>query len=117
MQIRTKQGQWMEHDEFLNGPEGRKKTITERMLNEAATKKLWEKLKIDGSQHYKTGGVECVDLYRSGKMFRDWAMGNIIGYAFRCRREFGREPGLVAQDMRKIIDIANKMIASFEVEE
>lgn len=77
----------------------------------------WEELKTDGSTHYKTGGVECVDLYRSGKMFRDWAMGNIIKYAFRCRREYQREPAMVVQDMRKIIDIANKMIASFEVEE
>jgi hypothetical protein len=28
--------------------------------------KSWETLKQEGSQHYKTGGVEPIDLYRAG---------------------------------------------------
>ncbi len=56
IQIRYEGGQWEPMEE---------RTITEKLLDEAAVRKAW-----DGSQHYKTGGVECVDLYRSGKKFR-----------------------------------------------
>lgn len=69
----------------------------------------WERLKTQGSEHYKTGGVEPVDLYVAGKMFRDISLGAIIKYAFRCREEAKRPISLVIQDMDKVIDYAQKL--------
>ena len=43
----------------------------------------WEELKKKGSEHYKTGQIEPIDLYRSSGMLRHFALGSIIKYAFR----------------------------------
>ena len=69
----------------------------------------WDELKKSGSNHYKTGGVEPIDLYRSGGMFRDFALCSIIKYAFRNRNP---EEPIFEKDMLKIIDYAQKLIAS-----
>ena len=53
-----------------------------------------------GSDHYKTGGVEPIDLYISGGMFRHFALCCIIKYAFRNR------DGINERDMDKIIHYA-----------
>ena len=45
--------------------------------------KSWEDLKKKGSEHYKTGEIEPIDLYRSAGMLRHFALGSIIKYAFR----------------------------------
>lgn len=58
-------------------------------------------LKSRGSDHYKTGDVEPIDLYRSGDMLRDFALANIIKYAFRNRRAARKE--VSASDMEKIL--------------
>lgn len=60
-------------------------------------------IKEQGSDHYKTGGVEPIDLYESGRMLQDWAIGEIISHAFRNRREVlvKRTPKFV-EDMKKI---------------
>ena len=71
--------------------------------------KSWETLKQEGSQHYKTGGVEPIDLYRAGGMFRDFALCSIIKYAFRNRNP---EEHISLKDMNKIIDYAQKLIAT-----
>ena len=41
--------------------------------------KTWDQLKRDGSDHYKTGGgIEPIDLYRAGGMFRYFALCSIM---------------------------------------
>lgn len=61
----------------------------------------WKK---KGSQHYKTGKVEPIDLYKSGMMFQDFALCSIIKYAFRNRRAAGKL--ISSSDMDKIIHYA-----------
>lgn len=72
--------------------------------------KTWDELKAQGSEHYKTeGGVEPIDLYKAGFMFRHFALCSIIKYAFRNRN--ASEP-LNIRDLDKIIDYAEKLKAS-----
>jgi hypothetical protein len=72
----------------------------------------WDALKQQGSSHYKTGGVEPIDLYLAGGMMQDVGCGAIIKYAFRNRREANPDPGKFQQDMDKIIDYAQKLKAA-----
>lgn len=69
--------------------------------------KTWNELKQQGSAHYKTdGGVEPIDLYLSGYMFRHFALCSIIKYVFRNRNT---EEPIKNSDMDKIIDYAMKL--------
>jgi hypothetical protein len=43
----------------------------------------WEAIKLKGSKHYKTGGVEPIDLYRAAGCLKEFALCSIIKYAFR----------------------------------
>ena len=72
---------------------------------------LWENLKKRGSDHYKTAGVEPIDLYAAGGMFQDFALCSIIKYAFRSRTETKRPQHLLISDLDKIIDYAEKLKA------
>lgn len=45
----------------------------------------WEELKQRGSEHYKVGGIEPIDLYRSSGMMKHFALCSIIKYAFRSQ--------------------------------
>ena len=74
----------------------------------------WELLKQQGSPHYKTNGVEPVDLYLSGNMLQDFALCSIIKYCFRSRREMNLEKELFINNMKKVVDYAQKLIASQE---
>jgi hypothetical protein len=65
----------------------------------------WDDVKQLGSSHYKTGGVEPIDLYRSGGILRDFAIGSIIKYAYRNRRDMWDY--VRPEDMDKIIHFAN----------
>lgn len=56
-----------------------------------------------GSDHYKTGGVEPIDLYKAGGMFRHFALCCIIKYAFRNRDKVNE------RDMDKIIHYAKML--------
>lgn len=56
----------------------------------------------EGSEHYKTGGVEPIDLYEQGEMLKDFALCSIIKYAYRCRRSANRTAELTVSDMGKI---------------
>ena len=60
-----------------------------------------EEVKQKGAEHYKTGGVEPLDLMEAGGILQPFAVGCIIKYAFRNRRGKVR-PG----DMDKIIHYA-----------
>jgi len=52
--------------------------------------KLWKAIKAKGSAHYKTGGVEPLDLIRAGDMLHDKAVADVIKYAYRNRRAMNR---------------------------
>ena len=58
------------------------------------------KYKKFGSSHYKTGNIEPIDLINAGEMLRDFALGNIIKYAFRNRRKYRNVIKL--EDLEKI---------------
>jgi hypothetical protein len=76
---------------------------------EEALKNLsWEELKANGSDHYKTGGIEPIDLYRDAGMLRHFALCSIMKYAFRNRNA---ENPISHKDMDKIIDYAQKLKA------
>ena len=67
----------------------------------------WEETKRNGSEHYKTGGVEPVDLYRALGAFQPFALCSIIKYAARCIKR-----GASVSDLDKIIDYATKVRAT-----
>jgi hypothetical protein len=71
----------------------------------------WDDLKQQGSEHYKTGGVEPVDLYKAGGMLHDYCCTSMIKYAFRSRRESNIDRELLVKNMNKVIDCAQKLIA------
>lgn len=59
----------------------------------------WEELKKRGSDHYKTGEIEPIDLYRSAGMLRHYTITSIIRYAYR--NGYPGNPKFL-QDMEKI---------------
>ena len=64
--------------------------------------KTWEDLKRNGgSDHYKTGGVEPVDLYKAKLAFKPFALCSIIKYATR-----NLDKDLNPKDLDKIIHYA-----------
>lgn len=75
----------------------------------------WNRLKQQGSEHYK-GEVEPIDLYVAGGIFHDGAIWHIIKYAYRSRREITLESHKFAQNMDKIIDLAQKLKAFYGCE-
>ena len=71
----------------------------------------WEELKQQGSDHYKTGGVEPIDLYRAVGAFRPFALCSIVKYSFRSLTRWQRDQPILEQDLDKIIDYAQKLKA------
>ncbi len=71
----------------------------------------WEDLKKRGSQHYKTGKVEPIDLYRSAGMLRHFALSNIIKYAYRNANP---KKQLSLKDLEKIKHYADMLIVVSE---
>ena len=70
-----------------------------------------------GSDHYKTGSIEPIDLYKSGGMFQDYALTSIIKYACRNRKDLHRtDYDKIILDMTKIKDLADKLIIFFNKE-
>ena len=63
----------------------------------------WEEVKQLGSDHYKTGDIEPIDLFKDGGMLLHFALGNIIKYAYRNRDP--KNP-VSLKDMEKIIHYA-----------
>lgn len=64
-----------------------------------------------GSEHYKTCGVEPFDLMKSGGIFWDKVIGDIIKYAFRNRREVlaGNPQHICEKDLIKMEDLIIKL--------
>jgi hypothetical protein len=77
--------------------------------------KSWDELKNQGSKHYKTGGIEPIDLYAAGNMFHDFALCSIMKYAFRSRREMNLDTDLIIKNLEKIIDYAQKLISAMNL--
>jgi hypothetical protein len=73
----------------------------------------WTKLKRQGSNHYKTGRTEPIDLYLAGDMFQDFALCSIIKYAFRSRQDQYLDVAKFNSNMDKIIDYAKKLKAFY----
>jgi len=74
--------------------------------------KTWEELKQQGSKHYKTGGIEPIDLYRELGIFRGFALSSIIKYAARNVGKGPDENPVSTKDMQKIIHYAELLIAA-----
>jgi hypothetical protein len=71
--------------------------------------KTWGELKQQGSQHYKSGSVEPIDLYRDAGAFRDFALCSIIKYAYR---NIGGSGPVSVKDMGKVIHYAELLMAA-----
>lgn len=67
------------------------------------TERAWDALKKGGADHYKSGLIEPIDLYRSGGILQPFAIGCIIKYAFRQRE------AISVSDCDKIIHYAEML--------
>ncbi len=74
--------------------------------------KTWDELKARGAGHYKTGGVEPIDLYRSLGIFRDFALASIIKYASRNVSHGSDANPVKRSDMEKIKHYADLLSAA-----
>ena len=74
--------------------------------------KSWAELKQEGSGHYKTGEIEPIDLYRAGGILHDFAIGNIIKYAYRSRQGMNLDRETLEKNMEKIIHYAELVMAA-----
>ena len=68
--------------------------------------KTWDELKQQGSGHYKTGGAEPIDIYKSKGTFKPFALCSISKYATR-----NMDKELNIRDMVKIIHYSELLIA------
>lgn len=69
----------------------------------------WDKVKRHGSVHYKSVGIQPIDLMRHGGILHQFAIGNIIKYAYRNRCPIYMDKYL--EDMDKIIHYAEMLKA------
>lgn len=76
---------------------------------EAIKKITWEELKCQGSEHYRTGGTQPIDLYRDLDIFRGFALASIIKYA---ARNCDHQKPVSTRDMSKIKHYADLLIAA-----
>lgn len=82
-------------------------------INQSGGLKGWKEIKSVGSDHYKTEGVEPIDLIKDLGLLRNFAIANIIKYASRnaCR------PDVKVKDMNKIIHYAEMLKSAYGGEE
>lgn len=72
----------------------------------------WKRLKMRGSDHYKSSGIEPIDLMRDLGILRNFAIGSIIKYA--CRNREGKK--FNGKDMDKIIHYSELLLTVFDTE-
>jgi len=77
--------------------------------------KTWVELKDNGSDHYKTGGVEPIDLIYDLGLLREFALASIIKYASRNAKT--GDDLVRAKDMNKIIHYAEMLKTAYGREE
>jgi hypothetical protein len=70
----------------------------------------WKELKTRESEHHKKSPdeVALIDLYKSGGLLRDFAIGCIIKYAYRNRS--GLEMSIRKEDIEKIKHYADMLL-------
>jgi len=61
----------------------------------------WKEIKQKGAGHYKTKNVELIDILKAGDMLQDFALGNIMKYAYRNRKSLAYY--MDKEDLEKII--------------
>jgi len=71
----------------------------------------WDEIKLRGAKHHKTTGAEPIDLFKDGDMLRDVALGNIMKYAFRNRRQARRQ--VKVADLYKIKHYADMILVAY----
>lgn len=103
------QEKWDKIEEILKEQDKEKleKTFDEREFNEISVEINADYIKQFGSEHYKTGGIEPIDLYESGGILKHFAIGSIIKYAFRNREKISKD------DMNKIIHFASILLFKY----
>lgn len=73
----------------------------------------WEEVKRSGNPAYRTaGGVEPIDLLRSGGVLWDWCIGEIIMKAYRNRAQVEKQAVKVLEDLDEIIHHATMLKAA-----
>jgi hypothetical protein len=73
----------------------------------------WDDIKRHGSDHYKSGGKEPIDLYKSAGALRHFALCSIIKYAYRNLGVAGKPDEPVKnKDMEKIIHYAKMVMVA-----
>lgn len=77
----------------------------------------WDEIKQDGQNHYKTGDVEPIDLYKAGGILQDGIIWNIIKNAYRSRREARPTFADIQHFMTEIIHYANMLMAYYHERE
>lgn len=73
----------------------------------------WKEIKDTGSEHYKTEGVEPIDLIKDLGLLRQFAIANIIKYASRNAKSIV----VKTKDMNKIIHYAQMLKSAYGGEE
>lgn len=79
-------------------------------------KDYWKVLKRKGSNHYKAGEIEPIDLMKAGGLLYPGSIKDIIKYAYRCRPNAGRSTQGILEDMDKVIHYA-EMVKAVVLEE
>ena len=79
-------------------------------VQDEAREGAWQALKTRGSQHYRHGDVEPIDLFRSMGILREFAICNIIKYAARNAKP--SEP-VSRKDMEKIKHYADMLEVAY----
>lgn len=70
-------------------------------------------VKTGGSEHYRTAGVQPIDLFEAGGMLRDFCLASICKYAFRQRSSLTETRDSLVSDMRKIQHYAEILIERY----
>ena len=83
------------------------------MSNPLTGRTEWREIKSVGSEHYKTEGVEPIDLIKDLGLLRNFALANIIKYASRNAKSVG----VRIKDMNKIIHYAEMLKTAYGGEE
>lgn len=73
----------------------------------------WERIKFSGSDHYKSGDVQPIDIFRSGDILLEWVIGEIIQHAFRNRYQATGEKGINSKDFIKIKHYCDIILADY----
>lgn len=75
--------------------------------------KDWNTIKQTGNSAFKTGGVEPIDLYKTGGILHDGIIWNIIKCAYRSRRELNISMDEMMHNMGEIKHYADMLLSAY----